>query len=68
MLIVLTPQLLKVINIDTPEITALSGENDYYTITATGTPGKKIVYSKDLITWQDSNVFTNLQPEITHFM
>ena len=52
----------KVINIATPEITALSGENDYYTITATGTPGKKIVYSKDLITWQDSNVFTNLQP------
>ena len=52
----------KVINIDTPEITALSGENDYYIITATGTPGKKIVYSKDLITWQDSNVFTNLQP------
>lgn len=52
----------KVINIDTPEITKLSGENDYYTITATGTSGRKIVYSKDLITWQDSNVFTNLQP------
>ena len=52
----------KVINIETPEIIKLSGENDNYVVTATGEEGRKIIYSKDLITWQDSNIFTNLQP------
>lgn len=52
----------KVINIDTPEIASLSGQNDYYVVTATGSPGRKIVYSMDLVNWQDSNYFGNLQP------
>lgn len=51
-----------VINVDTPEIVSLTGENDSYTIVATGITGRKIVYSKDLINWQDSNIFKNLLP------
>lgn len=54
--------IFKVINIDTPEISALTGQNDYYVVKAIGIPGRKIVYSKDLINWQDSNVFENLKP------
>lgn len=50
----------KVLNEETPRIVSLTGKNDYYTIKAEGIPGKKIVYSKDLETWQDSNVFYNL--------
>lgn len=54
----------KVLNEETPIIVSLTGKNDYYTIIAEGIPGKKIVYSKDLDlekTWQDSNVFYNLE-------
>jgi gliding motility-associated-like protein len=51
----------KVLNEETPRIVSLTGKNDYYTIKAEGIPGKKIVYSKDLETWQDSNVFYNLE-------
>lgn len=52
----------KVLNKETPRIVSLTGKNDYYTIIAEGIPGKKIVYSKDLEPWQDSNVFYNLDP------
>ena len=52
---------VKVINIDTPEIVSLRGENDFYIVEATGLPGRKIVYSMDLVNWQDSNVFGNLK-------
>lgn len=51
----------KVLNEETPIIVSLTGKNDYYTIKAEGIPDKKIVYSKDLKTWQDSNVFYNLE-------
>ena len=51
----------KVLNEETPRIVSLTGKNDYYTIKAEGIPDKKIVYSKDLETWQDSNVFYNLE-------
>ncbi len=51
----------KIINKDTPKIISLTGKNDYYTIKAEGIPGRKIVYSLDLIHWQDSNVFYNLK-------
>lgn len=51
----------KVLNKETPRIVSLTGKNNYYTIKAEGIPGKKIVYSKDLETWQDSNVFYNLE-------
>ncbi|WP_213188580.1 T9SS type B sorting domain-containing protein [Cloacibacterium caeni] len=51
----------KVLNEETPRIVSLTGKNDYYTIKAEGIPGKKIVYSKDLETWHDSNVFYNLE-------
>ena len=53
--------VFKVINIDTPEIISLKGENDFYVVEATGLPGRKIVYSMDLIHWQDSNIFGNLK-------
>lgn len=52
----------KVLNEETPRIVSLTGKNDYYTIKAEGIPGKKIVYSKDLKKWEDSNVFYNLDP------
>lgn len=52
----------KVLNKETPRIVSLTGKNDYYTIKAEGIPGKKIVYSKDLKKWEDSNVFYNLDP------
>ena len=52
----------KVINIDTPEITALRGQNDYYDVIATGIAGRKILYSMDMINWQESNRFGNLKP------
>ncbi len=51
----------KVLNEETPRIVSLTGKNDYYTIKADGIPGRKIVYSLDLIHWQDSNVFYNLE-------
>ena len=51
----------KVLNEETPRIVSLTGKNDYYTIKAEGIPGKKIVYSKDLKKWEDSNVFYNLE-------
>ena len=51
----------KVLNEETPRIISLTGKNDYYTIKADGIPGRKIVYSLDLINWQDSNVFYNLE-------
>ena len=51
----------KVLNEETPRIVSLTGKNDYYTIKADGIPGRKIVYSLDLINWQDSNVFYNLE-------
>lgn len=53
--------LFKVINVDTPEIVSLRGENDYYIVEASGLPGRKIVYSMDLIHWQDSPKFGNLK-------
>ena len=52
----------KVLNEETPRIVSLTGKNDYYTIKAEGIQGKKIVYSKDLKKWEDSNVFYNLDP------
>ena len=52
----------KVINIDTPEITALRGQNDYYDVIATGIAGRKILYSMDMMNWQESNRFGNLKP------
>ena len=52
----------KVINIDTPEITALRGQNDYYDVIATGIAGRKILYSMDMTNWQESNRFGNLKP------
>lgn len=51
----------KVLNEETPRIVSLTGKNDYYTIKAEGIPGKKIVYSKNSVAWQDSNVFYNLE-------
>lgn len=51
----------KILNIDTPEIISLTGQDDYYIVKAEGTSGRKIVYSKDLINWQDSNIFYNLK-------
>ncbi|MEZ7509472.1 T9SS type B sorting domain-containing protein [Cloacibacterium sp. Arc13] len=51
----------KVLNEETPRIVSLTGKNDYYAIKAEGITGRKIVYSLDLIHWQDSNVFYNLE-------
>jgi len=50
----------KVINIDTPEIISLRGENDFYIVETKGLPGRKILYSMDLVKWQESNYFGNL--------
>lgn len=54
--------VFKVINIDTPEITRLYGENDVYIIETSSIKGRTVLYSKDLITWQESNTFRGLQP------
>lgn len=51
----------KVLNEETPRIVSLTGKNNYYTIKVEGIQGRKIVYSLDLIHWQDSNVFYNLE-------
>lgn len=56
-----------VLNVETPEIVSLTGENDSYTVIATGTAGRKIVYSMDLINWQDSNRFDHLLPGDYYF-
>lgn len=50
----------RVLNVDTPEIVSLIEQDNNFEVTAQGTSGKKIVYSKDLVHWQDSNVFYNL--------
>ena len=56
-----------VLNVETPEIVSLTGENNSYTVIATGTAGRKIVYSMDLINWQDSNRFDNFLPGDYYF-
>lgn len=56
-----------VLNVETPEIVSLTGENNSYTVVANGTAGRKIVYSMDLLTWQDSNRFDNLLPGDYYF-
>ena len=47
----------RVLNVDTPEIVSLIEQDNNFEVTAQGISGKKIVYSKDLIHWLDSNVF-----------
>lgn len=50
----------RVLNVDTPEIVSLIEQDNNFEVTAQGISGKKIVYSKDSVHWQDSNVFYNL--------
>lgn len=50
---------------EVPVITNLVPNGNSYTIVATGS--KPILYSKDGLNWQTSNVFYNIQPGITTF-
>ena len=57
----------KVINIDTPEITALRGQNDYYDVIATGIAGKNsLFYGYDQLS--ESNVLEIWNLAIIIFM
>lgn len=53
--------VFNVVNVETPEITAVRGEKDYYRVESTGLPGRKVLYSMDLVKWQEENLFINLK-------
>lgn len=50
---------------EVPIITKVFAEGNTFTITATGS--KKILYSTDLVNWQESNVFNNLPKGVVTF-
>lgn len=52
---------------DVPVITKLIAENNTITVIAEGIASKKILYSKDEVTWQESNIFTNLSTGLHTF-
>ena len=62
-----TYQNFTIKNYDIPEITSLLPSGSSYKVVAKGDSSKTIVYSKDKVTWQSSDTFSNLPPGVVTF-
>lgn len=55
----------EILEIEVPVITSVTAVGNVFTVIATGS--KKIIYSTDLVNWQESNIFSNLSTGIVNF-